>query len=244
MSENPPAKLYKYQCVSKQSLENLINGCIYFSKPENFNDPFDCKETIRFREPKKSELIKYGNMSKTARFYIEQNRQSWQAERERVLQQMGVACFSATTADNILMWSHYADRHMGFCLEFDRGIDPFNRAERVIYSRYYGIVPALLLLQKRNDPEFQEKAQVVWSDKITKSTCWKYEREWRIFDKPGKSCPYDKVALTGVYFGYRMSEEDKKTICKILENTKTSFCCMVRSNTKFKLIPKPYVSNP
>ncbi len=38
-------KLYKYYSFSKDnnySLENFENDIIYFSKPEKFNDPFDC----------------------------------------------------------------------------------------------------------------------------------------------------------------------------------------------------------
>jgi hypothetical protein len=222
MPKRLPAKLYKYQCLNKQSLENLINRCIYFSTPDNFNDPFDCKETINFDRPENIEFIEL-----------------WKDRRKQVLQHMGVACFSATNA-NILLWSHYADKHMGFCLEFDRKFDPFNKAERITYAREYGVVPANLLLKKRDDPEFQEKAHELWSDKITKSPCWIYEREWRIFDKPNKFFPYDQSALTGVYFGYRMPEEDKRTIYKILEGTKTKFYYMDRSNKEFKVIPEPY----
>jgi hypothetical protein len=51
MPEKTPARLYKYQALDRQTLENLVNRCIYFSKPENFNDPFDCWEAIAFLDP-------------------------------------------------------------------------------------------------------------------------------------------------------------------------------------------------
>lgn len=40
-------KLYKYYSFEdKYSIENLKNGFVHFSKPEKFNDPFDCAVSI------------------------------------------------------------------------------------------------------------------------------------------------------------------------------------------------------
>ena len=40
-------KLYKYYSFEdKYSIENLKNGLVHFSKPEKFNDPFDCAVSI------------------------------------------------------------------------------------------------------------------------------------------------------------------------------------------------------
>ncbi|HGY1053520.1 TPA: DUF2971 domain-containing protein, partial [Aeromonas salmonicida subsp. pectinolytica] len=37
---------------------------------------------------------------------------------------------------NILMWSHYADSHKGFCIGFSRQNNYFKVAESVRYRRY------------------------------------------------------------------------------------------------------------
>ena len=42
MSFSVPPKLYKYQSYNVQTLDNLKNRQIWFSKPVQFNDPFDC----------------------------------------------------------------------------------------------------------------------------------------------------------------------------------------------------------
>src|SRR5258706_15402634 len=42
MNKLIPARLYKYQSYNNKTIENLKNHCIWFSKPEKFNDPFDC----------------------------------------------------------------------------------------------------------------------------------------------------------------------------------------------------------
>ena len=40
-------KLYKYYSFEDAyALENLQNGVVHFSKPERFNDPFDCAVSI------------------------------------------------------------------------------------------------------------------------------------------------------------------------------------------------------
>ena len=54
-------------------------------------------------------------------------------ERNKInLYERGVCCFSEKK-DDILMWSHYADGHKGFCLEF---ITPkHNRDQEVIYNQ-------------------------------------------------------------------------------------------------------------
>jgi len=42
MNQKVPPKLYKYQSYNTQTLNNLKNSLIWFSKPSRFNDPFDC----------------------------------------------------------------------------------------------------------------------------------------------------------------------------------------------------------
>lgn len=43
------------------------------------------------------------------------------------MQHQGIACFSAKV-DDLLMWSHYADGHRGFCLEFEGSYPPLSKA--------------------------------------------------------------------------------------------------------------------
>ncbi len=262
MLEKPPSRIYKYQALERQSLENLINQCIYFSKPDNFNDPFDCWEAISFLDPmtdedewkkiykgvinaasNNNEHIK--ETEEEARVEIKKDLSRLLAKRQEALRGLGVACFSATQADNILMWSHYADKHKGFCLEFDTNYDPFKKAEKVIYSEKLLTVPFSELQEEHNNPNFREAAQKMVSDKYTKSIGWKYEQEWRIFHlKANVAFRYDASALTGIYFGCKMLERDKKIIHKALEGTNTAFYAMERSTTEFKVIPQPYMFVP
>jgi len=65
MNKPIPHKLYKYQPFDKYALINLIKRQLYFSKPENFNDPFDCNPpfeiTKTHRTPKNIKFL-YDNI--------------------------------------------------------------------------------------------------------------------------------------------------------------------------------------
>lgn len=47
---NAPEKLYKYRAFDTNTLRILTQNQIYFSSPESFNDPFDCKPRIDFED--------------------------------------------------------------------------------------------------------------------------------------------------------------------------------------------------
>lgn len=47
MSSNQPKRIYKYQSFSKWSLQNICHDQLHFSDPTSFNDPFDCRPTIK-----------------------------------------------------------------------------------------------------------------------------------------------------------------------------------------------------
>ena len=47
-SGDKPKRLYKYQAYSVQSLDNLKNQILWFSKPPAFNDPPDCALPVTY----------------------------------------------------------------------------------------------------------------------------------------------------------------------------------------------------
>ena len=81
------------------------NNYLWFSKPQFFNDPFDCnmeflkhyEELINTIRPFRDVTID-GIINRTKDF--------------------GICCFSESN-DNIHMWSHYTERHTGVCIEYD-----------------------------------------------------------------------------------------------------------------------------
>jgi hypothetical protein len=74
------------------------------------------------------------------------------------------------------MWAYYASGHRGFCLRFRtlKGTI-FHETEKVEYSVEYPIPPLTA------DSDEQVKAFL-----LTKSKCWKHEKEWRSLAPCGK----------------------------------------------------------
>jgi hypothetical protein len=145
------------------------------------------------------------------------------------LENKGVSCFSSEKS-NMLMWSHYGQKHTGFCLEFDTSIEPFNKAKKVKYVRDF---PKLNVENLLINKMFQEILSLLH----TKSIDWKYENEWRcIHAEAPKLYSYgDTKSLTGVYFGAEMDQCAIEIICLILQgqNSNVKFWRGTKCSDKF-----------
>lgn len=257
-----PQRLYKFQsCNNPYSIENLKQSEIRFSKPANLNDPFDCAIPVVFtyknndvvefvtqyyfedlRKQGKSEEIparkrQYLPNGKPSPELIESTKKISQEKSRQAMienENCGVACFTQKM-NNLLMWSHYADGHKGFCLEFDTTlflIQAQPKYKEVIYSNSY---PKLSLLDIKRAPDR------LYEPLRTKSKDWTYEEEWRLIMKEGNlSVKYDPKALTAVYFGCLMNDEKKAEIASISSISTTRLFNMKRSQNKYILEVEPY----
>jgi len=199
-----PRYVYKYCSFSVNSISALAKGALWFSSPEQFNDPFE----FRLRPPLDT---------------IKANIDSWGITMtEDELKQLGLDCLSifnplkkdkavccfSQEPDNILLWTHYGQEHRGFCLRFDvqKDIDFFTPLLPVIYKKEYA--PAVLN---------EKPGEILEQLYQRKSIDWSYEKEVRVI----KDCPglkaYRRESLIGVYFGCRTSTEDKETIRELLK---------------------------
>jgi len=90
---------------------------------------------------------------------------------------MVISCFSELN-DSMLMWSHYASYHKGFCLEYDFSLLPTSDIRtQLLYPVIYqdALLNVTEYLQVDNVKNiFSVRAA------ITKSKEWEYEKEWRI----------------------------------------------------------------
>ena len=86
----------------------------------------------------------------------------------------GVISFTETRS-NLLMWSHYAQKHSGLVIEFDVENDFFETIKRV---RYDNIKPNHIHIKDLEDLFF------------IKSDDWIYEKEYRIVNKLSKHNSY------------------------------------------------------
>lgn len=93
---------------------------------------------------------------------------------EEISTEFGLLCL-AEVPDDILMWSHYSDRHTGFVVGFDTSLSFFTSPplQQVQYSEERALVEQSV---KKEDPV---RAQQVNALIRCKSPHWKYEKEWR-----------------------------------------------------------------
>ena len=224
-----PPTLYKYESFSAQSIESLKNQVIYFGSPLRFNDPYDCALFPSINEPSDAEVeqirlyylakddlaeevrTEFMNASVPALrvMLLRIGQDVVDSEIQRFVSQRGVSCFSER-ADNLLMWSHYASHHKGFCLEFKADSEPFEKIRKVKYATS---MPAFDLVPMLCDQDFDQILDLF----CTKSLDWQYEREWRAIHKEaGTAYTYPSDALTGVYFGPEASFTSIEIIALVL----------------------------
>lgn len=247
-----PPRLYKYEPFSTQSLINLKAQTIFFGSPLRFNDPYDCAlvpnlihptdiETEQIRAALLSEHgenksivdeLQTFNTQKLRESFIKGAKEAFQEAKSEFLNKRGVTCFSETN-NNLLMWSHYANKSQGFCLEFDTNYPPFEKIEKVDYKDTIPTIEMSSVLLHRNYDEFFIKLY------ITKSTDWAYEQEWRGIHKVRDTAfTYESRCLTGVYFGPDVPSETREIICLILQgqNETVRFYRGRRSESQFKML--------
>jgi hypothetical protein len=162
--------------------------------------------------------MKYLTDEKPNKRFVSDFIESGLSIREQIRVKVGVTCFSKHV-DEILLWSHYADMHKGFCLEFDTGVPIMEGQQKTeLYEVKY---PKSNSYRRIDILDILHKPDVLEVLLTTKSYQWYYEKEWRIFrnDGGGKPYPFNSEALTGVYFGYKMPQEDKDVIASVLKNT-------------------------
>lgn len=254
MSKQNPEILYKYRACNSLVLNMLQNNQVYFSSPLDFNDPFDCSAQefmhAKFREDmaRVEASLNLGvpiaslanNQIQNFRERINQDARLIQTERdiqsatEELRNQLGILSLSARN-DSILMWSHYADMHRGFCIGYsvnNFGLPP-NGIRDVIYTRDRNLGFAFALIANPNVTEDMFEEEFWRVHVLTKWIDWQYEEEWRIIGHARSASPYPDSALDRIIFGMRMSTEDRDRVRNVLAGKDVDYFEAVRSEEDF-----------
>lgn len=158
--------------------------------------------------------------------------------RKDLFSKIGVTCFSKNNL-NLLMWSHYADSHQGFCLEFDPETEPFSQSFDVIYRSEIPSVVSDLLLDEKDNTESIKKLLSY------KSSDWEHEEEIRLFHRESnKVYGYTPQSLKAIYFGIR-TFSDIEIVCSIVkaQNPGVKFYRMKKQTEKFGIEAEEFVYN-
>tara|TARA_R110001606_G_C15302699_1_gene642754 strand:+ start:471 stop:1223 length:753 start_codon:yes stop_codon:yes gene_type:complete len=237
-----PPIIYKFVNFKTGVLDILINGNIKFSRPSSFNDPFDCYEELLEYKLTREDIIKF---AKERNFVITEdqindvflkNKDSKNEINELFLEILKgqkdntwVSCFSKEY-DEILMWSHYAEKHKGICI----GFSTYNIENRnLLHVDYVNDFEKKVV----ESNSFDVKPYDYWLK--TKYIKWSYEDEVRVISSNGNEfLQFQKNMVKEVYFG---SEVEYSDIIKTVNNLKklgysyTIFYRMLKGNNNFSL---------
>jgi len=217
----------------------IEENALIFSTPKKLNDPFDCNIDFNITEGleidklnlfllnyykncslKTLKKLGYSSIRELISFRVteiinnpfthEKEIRSWFDE---LFKNMGVCSFTKNNKD-ILLWSHYADKHLGVCLKFESKNDQdfFKNPIPISYETSY--------------PDYNfinnfDKARDILVG--TKYKLWSYEEEIRLIKEINintNKFQFNKSALTDIFFGLNCSNESIKSIKELTDKKK------------------------
>ena len=231
-------KLYKFKSMSGSSrdqvLDIITNSRIYFSSPEQFNDPLDCAPIFALAKSITDEFVKElledeAALARAAGKSEEEIEALRQAEgvpperiaaavtertRDELVKNARVFCLSASEVQPLL-WSHYADSHRGVCLHFKAAPGSLFGLARAV--DYRAERPSILV------PLHYNKVDITDAMVRVKGGFWGYVDEYRIIGHEGaevdwgatmvnRLCPFPPKLLCGITLGMKTPPQDRKDL--------------------------------
>lgn len=223
--------VYKYRSIdinSEQSIaraeEIIVQNLIRFSVARSFNDPFDGEFLLRIEtEPEKRKKVlkpmRIPGFSPAKRLQamnrISRAQQPFQGAEEKnwrkgVANAEGIFC-AAATPRSCLMWSHYADCHRGFCVQYATYEDPLMCLMKPVeYTPNFPVRTAFTGEEGRHESF------------LFKSPEWSYEQEMRIVQLIGDaSVQVRPLAIKGLIFGARINSKVKDALLGLAEHRRS-----------------------
>ena len=238
-------KVSVYKYIDVQGGEKLIeNKTFKFSKPKDFNDPFDLyDDLIDFNNHavnapagytrKEKRKVKNASLKKNTLLL----KQSWKLQKNTY----GITCFSKTYKD-ILMWSHYADKHSGICIGFEIDVKKLLDIGFIAFAVEY---EQTFLPRPYSKEDLEEQMKTIMQYVSMKAKFWEYEKEVRFvnFDyflkHTSEYLNFGEFAeIKEICFGLKTKEFEKKKIKKLFSKTNcnVSYYEMAAIKNEFKLV--------
>jgi hypothetical protein len=269
-------KLYKLDennnpILNENTLRLIKDGEVYLSDPKKFNDPFDSIIDVTVKGSNyelRQYLLKLGTPDGVVLKKIKsQRREDIYKEilnRVHQIDFLRVFCL-ATSWNKILMWSHYAQEHLGVCvgIKTHQVSDSPNlhfKADQILIQRKDidpRFMPALSVDYKKEKPKQLNllRDELKDLDKFvrTKYEDWKYEEERRVVI-PNTFLHKNPISLASsqiseVIFGLRTPDSViQLTMDKLVEKTKIRYYKIVNKSEylleRNQIDPSSYLSRP
>lgn len=206
-----PESIYKYRQWTKDPTRCLLRSrTLFFAAPHQFNDPFECSTEPNFEIASEQKLFESAmRRVRSQHPTVPAMRQEqlgwemvWSLPRDENLANFhklhavwkslaGIFSASLNISDDghILLWSHYADGHKGYCVELDLE----TVMKEVFLDTTTGIPGAFYVEYNEEVPRMSFEIPSVDVDQIErlsdysfmhKSREWSYEQEFRLVVSP------------------------------------------------------------
>jgi len=168
---------------------------LWFAKPSEFNDPFECQAKINIDEFRE----KLPNLGEE---HVPDLIENYRADIRESLRVLSLSELN----DDLLMWGHYGDCHRGLCIGFDVTTEGqwFGSSKPVVYSSELPIISG--------DPE-----SIFESVALSKAANWAYEKEWRVAEFDCEQArKFPNELLVEIIFGCDISDADRLEVLREL----------------------------
>jgi hypothetical protein len=273
----PGTYLFRFMDPRGEHFWSAIAGMIYEKKlflnsRTKFNDPYD-SQPIVVDDMRNSTIRKYVRdmlqdplnparsplssarileMRATKRTHLNKAnlsniRAALRSNALEVLDKAGILSFSLS-ADNSLLWAHYAASFAGLCAVFKRGISDDSALSVCANINYVDERPHLRqsLLHEMttrlmaNQPRDEIADEIFFVSFLHKSSDWAYEQEARIFHAfhAFKKLPFEPNELVGFIFGPNSSREFQEKMKQEIGKTASGLTLYNSSlsNNDFRII--------
>jgi len=259
-----PEKVYKYRDWQNGFHRNiLLYNELYFASPKDFNDPFDCRIAPNYKTLSELNIDKYVDalvaknydalINKSIDISKIKEQFKKRAKNPKVLQESyenllfdyqnkyyGILSLSIRW-NSILMWSHYANCHKGFCIGFwTKKLIEEAKVDKAGIVKYENDYPYLEPKVRNDKNEIIEKAVIQTQ---TKSMEWQIEREFRLLNLyfPENPKPYERIVnisnkvISEIILGINISNDDKMEILKICKQKNIPVYQAIKKDFKFDI---------
>lgn len=230
------AFVYSFRSVSKYSLSDLIANSITVARPSKMNDPFD---SLFMLWASKENLEKVCNKKK----HILMLAESFKYYRIRSFVGNNKLTKDDKLVNNVIMWSHYADNHQGYCIRYKLSHKFIKKPyDGKLVHHYLRKIHYLHKGKKINIVSLKTNTTKLFT---TKSKPWSGESEIRLvsydssYDGDFLQLKLDDYsAIDAIYFGYRCPASDIRDIMTIVGPKAEYYEMVLNPKDVYTMIPK------
>jgi len=202
--------LFSFRKFNQYTLSDLIENKITVSPSKFMNDPFD------------SLINLWANKDNLAQKCKDKSHAQPYTKSFNYFRIRSFCCgYDNEVVKKSLMWSHYAEEHMGFCIKYNLSSRFIKQEENDEFEHSY-LKKIKYTKETINIDTSTIDTNLAFA---TKSSEWSYENEVRLIDyNPNIESPYYGIKLDAlsyidaIYFGYRCENQTISTIKALFNN--------------------------